>query len=138
MSVLGSGVRGWIVGVACLLCALVCGGLWSGAPAQALTVHAPAGSFGSEGSGPGQFKEPWGVAVNDATGDVYVVDSGNNRVEEFSFNSTTKAYEFLSEFDGSAAPTGRFDEPTEIAVDNSGEPLDPSKEDVYVVDHGHG
>ncbi len=37
---------------------------------------------GAAGSGPGQFKEPKGIAVN-ASGDVYVADSANNRVEEF-------------------------------------------------------
>ena len=30
-----------------------------------------------------------GVAVNDTTHDVYVVDSGNNRVEEFNATGTT-------------------------------------------------
>ena len=30
-----------------------------------------------------QLKEPAGVAVNEATGDVYVVDAGNNRIVEF-------------------------------------------------------
>lgn len=40
-------------------------------------------SFGSPGSGAGQLKSPAGVAVDQATGDVYVVDSGNNRVDEF-------------------------------------------------------
>ena len=31
-----------------------------------------------------QFKEPTAVAVNDENGDVYVLDSGNNRIEYFS------------------------------------------------------
>jgi DNA-binding beta-propeller fold protein YncE len=106
--------------------------LWA-APAQAGVVHVFGGYFGSEGSGPGQLKEPRGVAVNDTTHDVYVVDRGNNRVQEF--NSTGTAV--LAEFNGSAAPTGAFEQPSWIAVDNSGNPLDPSKEDVYVVDEGH-
>ena len=48
-------------------------------------------SFGGAGAGPGQFRfgsgvrgEAAGVAVDEATGDVYVVDRGNSRVEEFS------------------------------------------------------
>jgi hypothetical protein len=66
---------------------------------------------------------------------VYVVDSGNDRVERFEGSGST----FLGEFTGfPGAPTGVFSEPTEVAVDNSGSPLDPSKEDVYVVDRGHG
>lgn len=39
-------------------------------------------SFGSSGSGSGQVKYPLGTAV-DASGNVWVADSGNNRVEEF-------------------------------------------------------
>jgi hypothetical protein len=103
-------------------------------PALAKEVHVYHSSFGSAGSGPGQFNKPAGVAVNSTTHDVYVVDQGNNRVEEFNAAGTT----LLAEFNGSGAPTGVFSEPTEIAVDNSGSPLDPSAGDVYVVDLGHG
>ena len=60
-------------------------------PASAHKIYFPGPSFGSEGSGNGQFKEPVGVAVNDSTelgdeqaGDVYVADKGNKRVEVFS------------------------------------------------------
>ena len=41
-------------------------------------------SIGSSGSGAGQFNEPAGIAVNQATGNVYVADRANNRVQEFS------------------------------------------------------
>jgi DNA-binding beta-propeller fold protein YncE len=41
------------------------------------------GFFGSTGTGASQFNTPRGVAVNQATGDVYVVDSLNNRVQQF-------------------------------------------------------
>ena len=54
---------------------------WS-APAPATTVHVFSSSFG--GSGASALSSPSGVAVNDATEDVYVVDKGNNRVEQFS------------------------------------------------------
>jgi hypothetical protein len=104
--------------------------------AQATEVHVFAGSFGSEGSGPGQFKSPQGVAVNDTTGEVYVADSANNRVQELTFSSGV--WTVIGEFDGAGAPTGTFSEPTLIAVDNSTNPLDPSADDVYVVDQGHG
>ena len=57
--------------------------------------------------------------MNDTTHDVYVVDGGDNRVEEF-----TSAGVYIGQFNGSAAPTGAFDEPTTIAVDNSGSLLD--------------
>jgi NHL repeat-containing protein/WD40 repeat protein len=84
---------------------------------------------GEAGAEPGQFSEPSGVAVNDATGDVYVVDRGNNRVEQFS-----AAGAYVGQFDGSSAPSGALVEPSGIAVDNSGNPLDPSAGDVYVID----
>jgi len=50
---------------------------------------------GTAGSGAGQFKLPAGAAVNEATGNVYVVDEGNNRVEVFD-----AAGAFLSEIKG--------------------------------------
>jgi len=43
----------------------------------------PVCSRGLAGAGDGQFSEPEGVAVNEASGDVYVVDRANNRVEQF-------------------------------------------------------
>ena len=39
-------------------------------------------SFGSFGSGNGQFNGPTGIAV-DSSGNIYVTDNNNNRVEEF-------------------------------------------------------
>jgi hypothetical protein len=120
--------------VAAWLCMTVgCALLWS-MPVQAKTVHVFAGSFGSEGAGPGQFKDPRGIAVNDTTHDVYVVDTQNNRVQEFDSTGST----LLGEFNGSGSPTGVFSEPTQIAVDNSDDPLDPSAGDLYVVDSGNG
>lgn len=38
--------------------------------------------FGSFGAGLGQFKHPQGIAV-DANGNVWVADSGNNRIQKF-------------------------------------------------------
>jgi len=113
--------------LATLFCA-VAGLLWS-SPALAAHRHVFAGSF--EG-GEGPFAEPDGVAVNDSTGDVYVVDRGNDRVEQFDAGGT-----FLASFNGAAAPTGAFSSPTGVAVDNSSDPLDPSAGDLYVIDAGH-
>jgi DNA-binding beta-propeller fold protein YncE len=58
-------------------------------------------AFGSEGSGESQFKRPDGVAVNEATGQVYVVDEGANRVARFDGEG-----HFLSEFNGSGLLPG--------------------------------
>jgi len=42
------------------------------------------GSFGSAGPAGGEFSStPRGIAVNDATGDLYVVDGGNHRLQRF-------------------------------------------------------
>jgi hypothetical protein len=41
------------------------------------------GSFGVEGSGAGQLREPRDIAVNEATHDVYIADTSNERVDEF-------------------------------------------------------
>ena len=130
-------------------------------PAFAEKIYYPGVSFGEPGSGPGQFKAPVGVAANDATGleagegDVYVVDSGNDRVERFSSSGV-----YLGQFNGSgtyevegkevkhgaAAPSGAFQEPEQIAVDNCTNQLlgttcttaeDPSVGDVYVTDKGN-
>ena len=109
--------------------------------------HVAPTAFGKEGSGAGEMKEPEGVAVNEATGDVYVVDHGNARVDRFNSNG-----EFISAFgfgvaDGEhkfeictttcqaglpAKGKGELFNAREIAVDNSTNPKDLSKGDVYV------
>jgi WD40-like Beta Propeller Repeat len=113
------------------------------ASAQAGTIHIFSGSFGSKGSGSGLFEEPTGVAVNDVTHDVYVVDTNNDRVEEF--NATGSSV--LGQFNGSATPSKAFLSPggtSGIAIDNcthESAPCstleDPSVGDVYVIDRGH-
>jgi hypothetical protein len=122
------------------LCAAAGALAWCGAPALGQRMHEFSKSFGSEGSGDGQLMHPGALAVNDETGDVYVIDQGNDRVEIF---SATGAY--VGQFNGEGSPTGRFswpyygndEQPGEIAVDNSKNPLDPSAGDVYVVDTLH-
>ncbi|MHB8531570.1 MAG: NHL repeat-containing protein, partial [Solirubrobacteraceae bacterium] len=73
-----------------LIALLALGCVLAIASSQALALkqrgYAFGKSFGSEGSGSGQLKSPQGVAVNEHTGDVYVVDAGNNRVDRFSKN----------------------------------------------------
>jgi DNA-binding beta-propeller fold protein YncE len=44
------------------------------------------GEWGSAGSGPGEFNQPFGVSVDPRTGHVYVVDTGNARVQVFEVN----------------------------------------------------
>lgn len=40
-------------------------------------------SFGSEGTGAGQFKEPASISQNTTTGDIYIADRQNNRIQKF-------------------------------------------------------
>jgi hypothetical protein len=126
--------RGWLA-LAGLLAGIGVSG-FSAASALAVKEYVPEISFGEPCSGspcgPGQLKEPSGVAVNNTTGDVYVADQGDDRVEQYSSTGV-----FLAQFNGSAAPTGVFSAPEYVAVDNSGSALDSSKEDVYVADSGH-
>jgi hypothetical protein len=76
--------RGWIASLAASTFASAClFGPGSALAAGGLTPASPA-SFGSSGSGAGQIGNAIAVAVNDSSGDVYVADSTNNRVEQFS------------------------------------------------------
>jgi DNA-binding beta-propeller fold protein YncE len=120
-------------------------------PAAAFEGYGLPTFFGSVGSGDGQFFRPAGVAVNDATDEVYVYDSGNLRVERFDSTGAKFEGQFngsgLLAGEGSPAPTGQFAPPASIsedaahgtlfnlAVDNAA--ASPSKGDVYVVDPGH-
>ncbi len=80
--------------------------------------------WGSHGSAPGQFDLPWGIAVNPSTGEVYVADQNNNRVQVFDPNGA-----FLRQFGTQGSAPGQFDLPYGIAVDAAG--------DVYVTEMGN-
>lgn len=86
-------------------------------------------SFGTRGEGAGQFTQPDGIAVDDKTGEVYVADSENNRVEEFEPEFSEK-----KELVGEKPTAAKFEvtDPEAVAVDNSTNE-DPSKGDIYVV-----
>jgi hypothetical protein len=99
--------------------------------AMALTLYpnTPSAVFGSAGSGEGELSDPIGMAVDESSGDVYVVDSGNDRVEEFDAEG-----KYLAQITGSKTPAKSFSGPREVAVDNSSS---PAKGDVYVADPGN-
>jgi hypothetical protein len=59
------------------------------APAAHAELRAMPGSpVGTHGTGAGQFDSPGGVAVNESTGDVYVADTNNNRIQRFAADGT--------------------------------------------------
>ncbi|MGA2165379.1 MAG: hypothetical protein ABSH36_13035, partial [Solirubrobacteraceae bacterium] len=128
--------RRFTVPVLVSLCALAGALALVTTPALAASAHLFSKTFGGPCTvtpcGPGQFNEPAGVAVNDTTGDVYVVDKGDKRVEEFSSEGV-----FVMEFSGKGT-AGELSEPEQIAVDNSGSLTDPSAGDLYVTDRGTG
>ena len=72
----------WLSAAFCALVGVLL--LWC-APTLALSQrgHVFGSQFGGPGSGAGAFAEPAGVAVSEATHDVYVVDRPNSRVEQF-------------------------------------------------------
>jgi DNA-binding beta-propeller fold protein YncE len=114
----------------------------------AATAHASflsqISSFGTPGSGAGQFQTPVGVAIQQTSGNVFVADAGNARVEKFDAQGN-----FLAAFgwgvrDGKAqsevctrncqagipgSGPGQFSSPTSIATAPSGK--------VYVGDAGN-
>jgi RHS repeat-associated protein len=80
-------------------------------------------SFGSEGDGSGQFNHPGGVAI-EPDGNLLVLDSGNDRVEEFSGKG-----EFIKAFGSKGSGEGQFSDPSALTVDSNG--------DILVADAGN-
>ena len=81
-------------------------------------------TFGSSGTGNGQFTEPAGIAVSPMNGDVLVADEKNNRIEIFN-----EAGEFLKKFGAEGTGYGQFKDPRGIAMDSKGK--------TWVVDTGN-
>lgn len=88
------------------------------------------GEFGSLGSGDGQLKEPHGVATN-ASGDVYVADTKNNRVQEFSASG-----EYLALLGASGSETEKLSAPVGVAVASNGDVYAVSSECDCVKEYG--
>ena len=70
--------------------------------------------WGSSGSGDGQLNGPGGIAV-DSAGNIYVADTGNNRVQKFG-----KSGQFLTKWGSIGSANGQFHRPEGIAVDSNG------------------
>jgi sugar lactone lactonase YvrE len=72
-------------------------------------------SWGSGGSGDGNFYAPCGIA-RDASGNIFVADTGNYRIQKFTANGV-----FLLKWGGyGSSADGRFYHPRAVAVDSSG------------------
>ena len=80
-------------------------------------------SFGTAGSGPGQFLAAEGIAF-DASGRVLVCDTGNDRVQRFDTGGN-----YQCEFGSSGTLPDQLDIPSDIAVGSDG--------DFFVVEYGN-
>lgn len=86
---------------------------------------------GSEGTRPigyiseftNSFSNPFGVEI-DASGNIYVADSSNNRIQKFN-----SSYVYQSQFGSAGSGNGQFNFPTGIAFDSSG--------NIFVADSGN-
>ena len=60
------------------------------------------GKHSKEGSSPGVFRNPSGIAINTVNNDIYICDAGNNRIQVYN-----KSFEFVFQFsDEMNAPNG--------------------------------
>jgi sugar lactone lactonase YvrE len=78
------------------------------------TTPAYTSTFGATGAGNGQLTHPADVA-RDSAGNLWVVDQGNNRIEQFG-----KEGEFLKSVGTLGAGNGQFNRPTAIAISGAG------------------
>jgi len=72
------------------------------------------GSFGSTGSGAGQFEHPAGVGVA-PSGDIWVVDEKNNRLQEFGPGGS-----YIKQVGSKGSGAGEFSRPTALAFGPKG------------------
>lgn len=70
--------------------------------------------WGSSGKNSGQFDGINGIAT-DSSNNIYVVDSGNNRVEKFDSNGV-----YITQWGSEGTENGNFSNPRGVAVDSSG------------------
>ena len=92
---------------------------FSAPPATTLAID------GTNGTADGDFSFPQGIAFA-PNGDLYVSDTGNDRIQEFTVNSNG-TLNFVASFgtagSGSSAPAGELNQPTGIAVSPDGSTL---------------
>src|SRR5208282_5385162 len=71
-------------------------------------------AWGSLGTSNGEFNNPQGIAI-DSTGNIYVVDYGNYRVQKFGSSGT-----YVTQWGSHGSGNGQFRDADGLAVDSSG------------------
>jgi RHS repeat-associated protein len=84
--------------------------------------------FGSKGTGEEQFNEPQDIALG-AEGDIYVTDTGNNRIDEYSVKKREETAKHVRNFSKEGTVAGDLKAPHAISADSAG--------DVWVADSGN-
>ena len=79
--------------------------------------------MGFFGTGDGQLNRPGGVAT-DSSGNVYVADYLNDRIQKFDSNGN-----FITKWGSEGSGDGQFNAPNSVATDSSG--------NVYVTDYAN-
>ena len=94
---------------------------------RGVSVFSPSGeklpSFGTHGSGQGQFLNPWGLTV-DGEGCIYVTDIGNHHIQKFTNN-----VQFLCAAGTRGEAHLQFEDPSDVAFNSVNGKL-------YVIDKG--
>jgi len=89
-------------------------------------------SWGSSGTRPGEFKNPGAIAVDSTRSDfdyIYVLDTGNNRVQIFQFEKQTGKIVFFESWGGLGSRDGDFKYPRDLVLDGEGY--------IWVLDQGN-
>jgi tripartite motif-containing protein 71 len=81
-------------------------------------------TWGSFGTGDGQFKGPTGIIEDFGSNTLYVVDGGNDRIQKFTTDG-----KFILKWGSPGSGDGQFRTPTAMAVNLAG--------NVYVADGGN-
>jgi tripartite motif-containing protein 71 len=87
-------------------------------------------SFGSSGTDPGQFITPMDIKVRYSSGNVFVADTGNHRIQRFTRSTGPITTWPIVRWGKVGIADGEFNHPNAIAVD-------PLKSEVYVSDSGN-
>jgi DNA-binding beta-propeller fold protein YncE len=80
--------------------------------------------FASQGPNDGQVISPYDVVIDSSSGNVYIVDTGNSRVQKFTTDGS-----FIKKWGNQGSGNSQFSFPSSIAIDPAG--------NIYVLDSGN-